>query len=81
MDYMDFNKIHKAMKALDWKWYFTDGVPEIYEIRQFLREQLHYFMDNNLKELSCGGFLIRKDNDTIRVVFEVASWEVDKNNN
>lgn len=80
MDYLDFDKIHKTMKALNWKWHFTNGVPEIYEIRQFLREQLHYFLDNNLRELSCGGFLIQKDNDIIKVVFEVTSFEVDKNN-
>lgn len=77
MDHIDFEKIHRVMQSLDWSWQGTRGVPELYEIRQFLRKLLNEFIDRNLDGIRCGGFCIQKEGDIIRVSFEVNSWEVD----
>lgn len=71
MDYLDFEKIHKVMKFLNWTWTPTYQVPEIYEIRRFLRNLLNEFIDKNLPQIQCGGFRIRKDRDSIIITFEI----------
>jgi len=40
LDNFDFERVHKAMTALDWEWASTDGVPEIPDLRQKARELL-----------------------------------------
>lgn len=77
MDYMDFNKIHNTMEALNWSWVNTNGVPEVWEIRQFFRQLLNEFIDRHLSAIQSGGFCIWKEDDVIRAAFEVESWEVD----
>ena len=76
MDFLDFEKIHKTMETLNWHWAGVGGVPEIYEIRQFLRKFLKEFLDEDLPESSCGGFRIWKGRDTINISFEVTSLEI-----
>ena len=77
MDYLDFEKIHNTMIALNLQWWNIDGVPEIYQIRQFLRKLLNELIDENLKEIQCGGFRVRKEHEVIIVTFEVESLEVE----
>lgn len=76
MDFLDFEKIHKTMEALNWYWADVDGIPEIYEIRHFLRKLLKEFLDENLSESSCGGFRIWKSQNTVNISFEITSLEV-----
>lgn len=59
------------MKFLNWTWATTGAVPEIYEIRQFLRKLLNEFIDKNLSQIQCGGFRVRKEEDDIIVTFEI----------
>lgn len=75
MDWFDFEKVHKMMKAVDWKWGSIEGVPDIPDLRQFVRkamkkayEQGHYIT---------GGFDIRynKEYDAFTVQFIGANWE------
>lgn len=77
MDFIDFEKIHKTMEALNWKWAGIEGIPEIYHIRQHLRELLNEFFDRNLYEIRCGGFHIRREEESIIVTFEVDYWEIE----
>lgn len=77
MDYMDFNRIHEVMVALDWKWAFTNGVPEVSEIRQTFRKLVNELFDEDLKDIQTGGFHIWIKDDVIRAAFEVESWEVE----
>lgn len=76
MDFLDFEKIHKVMEALNWTWAGCDGVPEIFELRRFLRELLNEFVDRNLLSTSCGGFNICRIKNTIRVSFELTQWTI-----
>jgi len=51
LDHFDFEKVHKAMEALDWHWLSsTNGVPTIPELRQNARELLWDAVEN-----SCAG--------------------------
>ena len=77
MDFLNFEKIHKTMVALDWRWTPINAVPEIYEIRQFFRELLNTLLDENLNAIECGGFRIWRENKTLKAAFQVNSWEVE----
>lgn len=77
MDYMDFNKIHNTMKALNWSWVGTNGVPEVWEIRQCFRQLFNEFIDRRLSAIQSGGFHIWREGGIIKAAFEVESWEVD----
>ena len=81
MDFLNFEEIHKAMTSLDWYWHHVDGIPEVYQIRRFVRELLHEFIDCGLKELQCGGFRIWKSENSIRISFEITNLEIDLNEN
>lgn len=80
MDYFNFEKIHKTMLFLNWTWHNT-GVPEIYELRQFVRELLNQLFEENLKEISCGGFHLYRKEDSIVVTFELTYLDIDINEN
>lgn len=41
LDFFYFERVHRAMKALDWKWADTDGVPLIGHLRAAARELLN----------------------------------------
>lgn len=51
-------------------------VPEIYELRQSVRELINKLIDENLVEIQCGGLRVRKGSESIIVTFEVESLEV-----
>ena len=77
MDYLNFEKIHKVMVATNWEWANVNGVPEVYQLRQFLRKFLRDFLDSTNVEAACGGFYIKRYEDgSIKVSFEVNSWTV-----
>lgn len=77
MDFLEFEKIHKVMKFLNWEWALENRVPEIYELRHFVRKLINELIDENLVEIQCGGFRVRKGNESIIVTFEVESFEVE----
>lgn len=77
MDFLKFEKIHEVMKFLNWEWAPENRVPEIYELRQFVRELINKLIDEDLVEIQCGGFRVRKGNGAIIVTFEVESFEAE----
>lgn len=83
MDFMDFDKIHRVMEFLDWKWAMSDSelrIPEVFEIRRFLRSLLNQFINENLRTLEQGGFRISKvkyeDESIIKVDFVIETLEI-----
>ena len=80
MDFLDFEKIHKTMLYLNWTWHNT-GVPEIYEIRQFVRKLINELIDKNLREIQCGGFHIYKRDKDIVITFELTYLEIYEDEN
>ena len=80
LDCMDFEKIKKVMDFLNWTWWNTDGVPEIYELRIFAREQLTRVAkeimnsDKNNYAISCGGFRadVERDEEDSKLYFHLS---------
>jgi hypothetical protein len=67
MDEFEFDKVHKVMEFLDWKWWFdgeTERVPEVYELRKKAREYLRYVAKHG-GTTGSGGFMAqcRKGHD------------------
>lgn len=94
MDCFDFDKVHKAMVALDWKWGMHGGfhIPAQRELRKRAREILRETFDK-LEEaedsrsftIETGGFEARAtsyDNEDIKLElrFSVSTWENFKSN-
>lgn len=58
----DFDKVHKVMKMLDWKWAFEEEmrVPTIYELIKHTEKNslraLNAVINGKNENISCGGF-------------------------
>ena len=83
MDEFDFEKVHKVMKLLNWKWVGADdGVPRIAEMRRSARD--HLARVANVKSgaigSASGGFVARRETvegqQRLSLAFEIASWEI-----
>ena len=87
LDFFDFERVKKVMDHLNWEWAGSDGVPEIYELRQHARKLMNTAVTECIKSkqedyfTECGGFRVEcnKYNDDpkiyIRLSFNVTSWE------
>ena len=89
LDHFDFEKCHKVMELLNWKWWNTGGVPSIGEMRQFARELVRdavrgmFEQDTVTKDytVECGGFLVKAEQEYpgqkvyISLRFNVTSWD------
>ena len=85
MDCFDFEKVAKAMKALDWSWGFSDNAsPSVPELRQRARELLRSAVDRKAI-MATGGFVASykswDDGDSLELVFQVDSWDCWVDNN
>jgi hypothetical protein len=62
LDWFDFEKVHKVMESLDWKWFSIASVPQIPHLRQKARSLLQHVAN---EEPDCttatGGFVARHD--------------------
>ena len=82
MDNFDFAKVEQAMKAVNWTWASTDGVPEQYELRREARRLLKDVASKNVREsdmryaVATGGFKATKYFDgELQLDFILASWD------
>ncbi len=80
MDNFDFDKVHRCMIALDWKWDIADckGIPDIVDLRRMARRLLRECVDKN--EGSTGGFAagIDRDGGCLWLSFVVENWDAYK---
>lgn len=86
LDCFDFAKVLETMNALNWSWWFTDGVPEIWDLRKEARHRLKEAVKGLINSgekryySSCGGFLaeaeIEEGNPKIylKLSFVVSDW-------
>ena len=60
LDEYDFQRVQKAMKALEWHWSTADdGLPSIAELRRQARgllEDVYRYEDTTCITMGCGGF-------------------------
>lgn len=87
LDNFNFEKVKKVMDFLNWEWFGSNGVPEIYELRQHARKLMNTAVTECLKSketdyfTECGGFRVEcnkyKDDPKIylRLSFNLESWE------
>lgn len=71
LDEFNFEKVHKAMEALDWTWY-DSGVPRIAELRKTARRLLRDVaeVDGDIT-MGTGGFQAQKRYDNIGLFFYI----------
>lgn len=82
MDNFNFNKVETVMKATNWTWVSTHGVPVEHELRKQARELLKSVSQHYVSELgfryaiSTGGFKATKYYDgELELEFIVAKWD------
>lgn len=75
LDWFNFDKVHRAMLALDWKWHSLPSpkVPEIAELRQAARKMLFSCSPNSWN--SCGGLKVTNhENGALELSFILEEW-------
>lgn len=85
----DFVKVHKVMEFLDWRWGFIDAVPQIHQMKDWVRELsislLKHFREKPKERrfaTSSGGFEIIMtrqyegcEPDNVEIKFVLESWD------
>lgn len=84
MCWFDFDKVAKAMDALDWKWASADlGVPQLGEIREQALELLIKVTRDTRRggqghrgsySRGTGGFIVSLQDETLSLRFELEEW-------
>ena len=79
-----FERIHKVMWMLDWKWGDNEYPPSIPELKQCAEELLQTLIDNpSVDWTTCGGFRAWRNEggngeDSLALAFELTGWEFDE---
>lgn len=77
LDEFDFEKAHKVMEFLDWKW--GDEVPTIGGMRRIARRLLNEAAESKILAIGTGGFQVRKrveeDKTFLTLEFVVTAWD------
>ena len=82
MKNFDFEKVHKVMKLLEWKWYCPEYeglcVPDLDTIKSQARKLLQDVLNRQCSSISTGGFRAERfDDNSLRLSFVVADWDSD----
>ena len=78
LDQFDFEKVHKVMTTLDWKWFNVGGtyaVPTIAQLKKSAERQLTDVVLTGSIACGSGGLMAQKYDDGLRLIFELASAE------
>ena len=78
MDWFDFEKVHRVMTMLDWKWAEIGAVPEIPDLRKQVRGLMRSLWNSDNQSIGTGGFVVRLHREEnwarFSVAFEVTDW-------
>ena len=88
MDWFDFDRVHKAMVLLDWKWGMDDKaeVPDLPRLRKTAREYIRAAIEQCTGKnatVGCGGFEATAHRDAdgvlegVHLKFILADWYAD----
>jgi hypothetical protein len=88
IDWFDFERVHRVMAHLDWKWGSPGEFPQLPELRQKARQLMNEAVqglergDTDEFNLETGGFVVRvnrsKEEDDkiwIKLAFQLTSWD------
>jgi len=74
MDWFGFEKVEKAMAALDWQWCTAaEGVPTVQEIRSEARKRLKEAVQSGYS--STVGFAATYSHGVLKLAFIIEEWE------
>lgn len=83
MDWFDWERVHKVMEFLDWKWGLAGEVPSIQELRSKAREHMYIVIDANKPQymITSGGLKATAFRDEksgkltgVHLEFVLADW-------
>jgi len=79
LDEFDFEKVHRVMLALDWKWYIEGEKvnPSIGDLRRRARSLLQHVVNNKNTAAASGGFTAFMHYGVLGLRFEVSSYEIE----
>lgn len=77
IEQFDFEKVRKAMVALNWCWYGDTNPPSIGELVLSAQKLLNEVLEEDLCALSTGGFLAENRNGLLSLLFVLEEWDVD----
>lgn len=76
MENFDFDRVHRVMVNLDWKWVIGDGettVPSIYRLtrnaERLLREAAQHYGEEEFYSCGTGGFMAHLEGETLTLQF------------
>lgn len=73
----DFNKVHKVMKSMQWKW--GDSIPTISQIKEQAISLLEQVINRpSGTTISCGGFTASKHGEILGLIFSIESKRIYK---
>jgi hypothetical protein len=73
MDNFDFAKVQRAMRLLNWTWHDV-GIPKEYDLKVTVRDLIKSLESENCNEIATGGFIVRYNNNCLRVIFSLEEW-------
>lgn len=86
LDHFDFERVHKVMTFLDWKWHDYDEI-SIGDLRQYARKLIKENLSQLIRyghtkyTLECRGFVVESYNDDedygirFSLRFSLSSWD------
>ena len=78
LDEFDFEKVHRVMQALNWKWQSSPDVPSIADLRRMARSLLKQVVESKgLHSVGSGGFTAYMHHGLLGLRFDVASHEIE----
>lgn len=85
MNWFDFNRVHRAMDALGWSWFYTEGTPSVKQLRECAEDLLSQTYDKGKSipgdyGIATGGFhaWYNYEYDQLELKFVVSSWETNE---
>lgn len=78
LDEFDFEKVHRVMVALDWKWKHSDDLPSVKDLRRHARTLLRVVVEaKDIRQARTNGFTAYMENGLLGLRFEVSSYEIE----
>lgn len=72
----DFEKVHKVMKFLKWQWAFTNGIPNIEDMKKLAKDLLTRVCEEKTSCTGTGGFTARRyEKGILSLEFNVTTWD------
>lgn len=78
LDEFDFEKVHRVMVALDWRYNGHEQVPSIGDLRRTARSLLKQVVESKgLHSVGTGGLTAYMHHGLLGLRFEVSSYEIE----